>query len=67
MKTRNNFKIGRYEKEKKRGRRANVIKLMRRAKNHEKEQVIEKIACSFFCTKKKKGLDKQVEMCGEAP
>jgi hypothetical protein len=45
----------------------NVIKLMRRAKNHEKEQVIEKIACSFFCTKKKKGLDKQVEMCGEAP
>jgi len=45
----------------------NVIKLRRRAKNQEQEQVIEKIARSFFCAKKKKGLDKQVEVCGEAP
>ncbi|MGN7765727.1 hypothetical protein [Paenibacillus sp. 22594] len=43
---------------------SNVIKLKRRAKNHEKEQVIEKIARSFFA---QKILDKQMEMCGEAP
>ncbi|MGN7762909.1 hypothetical protein [Paenibacillus sp. 22594] len=42
------------------------MKLKRRAKNHEKEQVIEKIARSFFCIKKKNN-DKQIKMCGEAP
>lgn len=45
----------------------NVIKLRRRAKNQEQEQVIEKIARSFFMRKSKKGLDKQMEVCGEAP
>jgi hypothetical protein len=45
----------------------NVIKLRRRAKNQEQEQVIEKIARSFFARKRKKGLDKQVKVCGEAP
>ncbi len=45
----------------------NVIKLRRRAKNEEQEQVIEKIARSFFCMQKKKELDKRMEVCGEAP
>lgn len=45
----------------------NVIKLRYKPKNQEQEQVIEKIARSFFCAKKKKELDKQVEVCGEAP
>jgi len=48
-------------------RSTNVIKLRRKAKNQEQEQVIEKIARSFFCTEKKKGLDKQMKVCGEAP
>jgi CHASE3 domain sensor protein len=35
-------------------RTGNVIKLRRRTKYQEQEQVIEKIARSFFCRKKKK-------------
>ena len=45
----------------------NVIKLRRRVYNQEQEQVIEKIARSFFARKREKGLDKQLEVCGEAP
>ncbi|CAM4430888.1 hypothetical protein PAAL109150_27040 [Paenibacillus alkaliterrae] len=45
----------------------NVIKLRRRAKYQEKEQVIKKITRSFFCIKMKKRLDKQIKMCGVAP
>ena len=45
----------------------NVIKLGHRAKNQEKEQVIEKIARSFFVGKREKELDKKLEKCGEAP
>jgi hypothetical protein len=52
---------------KKNSRVGNVIKLRRRTKYQEQEQVIEKIARSFFCRKKKKELDKQVKVCGEAP
>lgn len=36
-----------------RGAAGNVIKLRRRAKNQEEEQVIEKIACSFLHEKVK--------------
>jgi hypothetical protein len=36
---------------------SNVIKLRCRAKNQEKEQVIEKIARSFFARKKKNRTD----------
>jgi hypothetical protein len=35
--------------------------------NQEQEQVIDKIARSFFARKREKELDIQVEMCGEAP
>ena len=46
---------------------SNVIKLGRRTNNQEQEQVIEKIARSFFAQKCELGLDKQLKKCGEAP
>jgi hypothetical protein len=38
-----------------------------RVKNQEQEQVIEKIARSFFARKRKVGLGKKLEVCGAAP
>lgn len=48
------IQLGWFERALKKGEwKVNVIKLKRRANNHEKEQVIQKITRSFFCTKKK--------------
>ena len=44
----------------------NVIKIRPKSKNQDQEQVIEKIACSFL-REIEKSLDKQFQMCGEAP
>lgn len=59
--------IGRQQWTERASREGNVIKIRRKAKNQEKEQVIEEIARSFFVQKIEIELDKQLEVCGEAP